>query len=386
MKRLLQLIILILLINSLSAQNNTDYVIGKKTTLYSEILGESRSFNIYLPESYKNSTQKYPLLITLDGYFLSTTGIIEYLAYSGNIPEMILVSINNTDRDRDFTPTNSKNIEGEYIPSSGGAKNFLNFIERELLTYLDSNYRIQPFRIIAGHSLGGLFVTYAMLEKPELFQSYYAASPTLPWDNEWILDYSKMKIQKKYPRNLFFQLITDNQSGIMKTSAQKITHLLKLEAPENFQLMYKQYVNEDHISCFLIGFYDALRYLYSDYKISDTLITTGNSKGIEIHYNKLSEKYGYEIIPSWNWLDWIANWHLLMERYEISLSLYMLALNYYPEFPIAYRRVGYLYEKMIDKASAIEYYSKAAKFYKDDADKNEVLNLIEDLKINFKGN
>ena len=72
---------------------------------------------------------------------------------------MVVVAVESTDRDRDFTPTRSKDLHGELLPTSGGAADFIRFLSDELLAHLGASYRLEDYRIIAGHSLGGLFVT-----------------------------------------------------------------------------------------------------------------------------------------------------------------------------------------------------------------------------------
>ena len=47
----------------------------------------------------------------------------------------------------------------------------------ELIPKIEGQYRTQPFRIFAGHSLGGLFAVHTMLTRPDLFNAYIAVSP-----------------------------------------------------------------------------------------------------------------------------------------------------------------------------------------------------------------
>ena len=79
---------------------------------------------------------------------------------------MIVVGIENVNQDtryRDFTPTHAEGFHDEDIPTSGGADNFLNFLKKELAPFIDKNYRTEPFRIIIGTSMGGLFTSYALI-------------------------------------------------------------------------------------------------------------------------------------------------------------------------------------------------------------------------------
>src|SRR2546423_8560346 len=124
----------------------------------------------------------------MDGYAYNDhpASTIEFLTRNGRIPDLIVVGVTNTDRTRDLTPVKSsqKNPAGELqFPTSGGADNFLKFFETELIPQIEKQYRVQPYRILAGHSLGGLFAIHSMISRPGLFNSYVAVSPSLQWEN-----------------------------------------------------------------------------------------------------------------------------------------------------------------------------------------------------------
>ena len=104
-------------------------VLGHTVNINSQILGEERPVIVYLPEGYHQSKNKYPVLYLLDGgaHFHHATGIIQFLSRNGRMPQAIVVAIPNTDRTRDFTSSKVKKMQ-----TSGGADNFLNFMQNEL--------------------------------------------------------------------------------------------------------------------------------------------------------------------------------------------------------------------------------------------------------------
>ena len=131
-----------------------------KLTLKSAVLGEERLVLVRTPAGYETNKLSYPVLYMTDGdaHMGHTASTIEFLTRNGCIPDLIVVGITNTDRTRDLTPVKStnKNAAGELqFPTSGGADNFLKFIETELIPRIEKEYRVQPYRILAGHSLGG---------------------------------------------------------------------------------------------------------------------------------------------------------------------------------------------------------------------------------------
>src|SRR5687768_10660306 len=150
----------------------------------SQILGEERTILVRVPANYTIGSEKFPVVYMLDAHApqnLMMAGIVEQQAWSGMIPEMIIVGIQNTNRTRDLTPTKTER------DGTGGGDKFLDFIEKEVIPLVEKSYRTQPFRVFAGHSLGGLTAVYAFLARPHLFNAYIAASPVLHWDNDFVI-------------------------------------------------------------------------------------------------------------------------------------------------------------------------------------------------------
>jgi predicted alpha/beta superfamily hydrolase len=146
--------------------------IGVVDSFKSALLNEKRELLISVPKSFAaNKTLRYPVVYLLDGdtYFQSCTATIDHLsAANGNavIPEMIVVGLPNIDRVRDLTT--SVTIQN---PGSGGAEKFTSFLEKELIPYIEKHYPTAPFRMLVGHSLGGLFVMNALAPKKK--QTHY---------------------------------------------------------------------------------------------------------------------------------------------------------------------------------------------------------------------
>lgn len=99
-------------------------------------------------------------------------------------------------RMRDYLPVRSKDAE-EFIQahfpvqncvSSGAASNFLRFVSRELMPWVDVEYRTDVTnRTLIGHSWGGTFALYALFSEPHLFQNYLVLGPDLPYGDDLIL-------------------------------------------------------------------------------------------------------------------------------------------------------------------------------------------------------
>lgn len=166
----------------------------REIVLASRLLGQDRTLLVRLPRDYETGTDRYPVLFLLDAewHFNIAAADVELLsecsyATPHPIPELIVVGVVNPDRNRDFTPTSCPVFRNMRFPTSGGAAAFRRFLVEELLPTIDRKYRTHPYRILAGWSLGGLFTIDTLLSDTPVFDSYLAISPSLWWDDEWIL-------------------------------------------------------------------------------------------------------------------------------------------------------------------------------------------------------
>src|ERR1044072_2606871 len=119
-------------------------VYHQRHIIKSTYLNEERSVLVRVPPGYDHSSANYPVIYMLDGhgsYLSMMPGIIESQSWGGQIPEMILVSIQNTDRTRDLTPTKTER------PNSGGGDKFLDFLQNEVMPLVEKSYRTAPYRI-----------------------------------------------------------------------------------------------------------------------------------------------------------------------------------------------------------------------------------------------
>jgi hypothetical protein len=122
----------------------------------SQILNEERTLSIALPQDYDKSQKAYPVLYILDAEarneFTDAVSTIKDLHAEGVGPQMIIVGIWNTNRNRDMIP-----VSVSHRPQSGGSQKFLEFITDELKPYVKQNYRTTDFSVLYGASNAGLF-------------------------------------------------------------------------------------------------------------------------------------------------------------------------------------------------------------------------------------
>src|SRR5450432_2400395 len=269
-----------------NAQNEESILIGKKATIFSNILKENRKIWIYNPgQTAINpiADKHYPVVYVLDGdaHFLSTVGMIQQLSQAnGNtiLPEMIVVGIENTNRLRDLTPF--------LVTSDNNAKvnPFMNFLETELMPYVDKNYNTAPYKILVGHSLGGLTAIDILTNSPKLFNAYIAIDPSMWYDNEKFLNNAISQIPGKNLQGIRLFIGTANTMPVGMTltnlekdksaetqhirSIFKLNNFIKDNSNTGLKYLRKYYENESHISVPLISEYDGLRFIF-DYYLMD---------------------------------------------------------------------------------------------------------------------
>src|SRR5262245_31980988 len=113
-----------------------------KLVLKSTVLGEDRVVLVRTPPGYETNKLKYPVLYMTDGdtHIGHTASTVEFLTQNSRMSDLIVVGIVNTDRTRDLTPVKStdKTPAGDLrFPTSGGADNFLKFIQTELIPEIE---------------------------------------------------------------------------------------------------------------------------------------------------------------------------------------------------------------------------------------------------------
>lgn len=176
-------------VSTASSAVETRFMQGLGDTHYqridSEILGRHYHIFVMLPGGYKNTTgEDYPTIYLLDGgaLFPLLSAYYRYLNFGQEIPDAIIVGISyGTDNFEDgnyrATDYTAKSSERDYW---GGAEEFQRFLSDELFPSIERNYRSRADRrVIFGHSIGGQFVLYTALTKPDLFWGHVASNPAL---------------------------------------------------------------------------------------------------------------------------------------------------------------------------------------------------------------
>jgi len=196
------ILILIAFLLSSHAWANPPFTIPRSQVLHIDDPDTERRYSvaIKLPKNYeKNPQRHYPVIVLADApyTFQITSGATRYPMNSGAMDHAILVglgyeigSVGSSSRIRDYTPS----VAADWKRETGGAARYAAFLEHRLLPTLGKQFRIQPQgHTLAGHSLGGLFATYVLFHKPELFDNYIISSPSVWFKNEEALTWETVE-------------------------------------------------------------------------------------------------------------------------------------------------------------------------------------------------
>ena len=235
-------------------------------SIESEILQENRNVLIHLPDNYSESNKSYPVLYQVRGdsaSMLEILSTVNRLALGEKIiPEMIIVAI-ETVEGKDLWPTNTKFYPE---PSAIGATEFLTFIEKDLIPYIENKYRTKDDRILYGQSMSSVFTIYTFLERPELFNSYIASSGAFPDCESFFKELSLksfQQIDQFHGQKLFITNgLNDPLNSQVDAFGQMIdfSSLLKNKLGMKVGYKYVTYENGGHVP--FHSLYDGLKFIY----------------------------------------------------------------------------------------------------------------------------
>ena len=241
----------------------------------SKFNNQKYQIKISYPKSYfTNKEKKYPVLYVIDAEtnFGGVSYIVQRLIKDKLIPEILVVGIAyNTDyknfyklRSRDLTPIEDKDLRmgNKAVDPTGGAPKFSDFLEFELFPFIKEKYRIEKDdRAIYGHSYGGLYGSYALLDKPQLFNRYLLLGPSL-WFKDKILVNQLTTKNLNLGRSTRLYMASGELDLRINDYQEEFVDLLKDKNISTLNIKSEVVENETHRTIFGVGFTNGLRFIY----------------------------------------------------------------------------------------------------------------------------
>lgn len=354
----------------------------------SKFLSEERPYFVHLPYSYSDTTyvqKKYPVVILLDGqsHFWYSISTIEYLSGRNIIPECIVVSVPNTDRTRDLTPTHSiiyyDGTENEdVLKTSGGGENFLKFINEELIPTIDKNYNTMKIKVFVGHSFGGLATAQSFLSNSSPFSAYISMDPSMWWDNGVFVKQLKSVKTLSNTKSWYMSAANNNEFKIDTTNTRKIQEAfneLLVDQHSTIRTKLQIYEDEDHQSVTLKSLYDGMRFTFSSYRITTTM--KEDVVAFKDHFEQLTKEWKEEFKPSEALINNNAYALIRQNKFNIALEFFKLNIELYPQSYNVYDSIAECYLKMGNKDLAIINYNKSLELNPNNQNAVEMLKEIK---------
>jgi len=380
--------VLLLICNYSSAQaNEKDYNVGKTFIIQSDILGDEREIQVFTPPGYEESEAQYPVLYILDGqrYFLHAVSLQKTFLEFKQTPGFIIVGIskNKLDRNRNY---------------SSNAKNFLSFIETEVISLLDTKYRTSKSRLLFGWAYGGGFALQTLISHPGLFSDLIVASP-FPLETKIESLDSLMSRNKNLDNSLFFS--SETSQGAVIEGAQKLSKLLTDKAPESFDWTFMELEEEEHRSTPFSTLYHGIRKYYRYYpelqfNTLEEFTKTGGFPYVYDYFRQRSERHNFPAgLSDWTMFTLtrnamrsnnfkqfesfmkefqdtdfikrlnanrtisIADFYLNHSQHEEALKLLTTLSIKHPNSKNLLTQIGDIYTKMNDTDNALKFYKRA---------------------------
>lgn len=376
MKTLL-LYLLVIFTNTIFSQKVID-------TISSQKLNEDRQITIGLPPSYeKNTNQKYPVLILLDGDFLFDPfqGALSYGYYWDDLPEVIIVGITqnkNNEREADCTVD-----ETSGLPSEKG-ESFFEFIGMELLPYIQKKYRTAPFKMITGLDITAGFLNFYLYKENPVFDAYISMSPELPTKMEEQIPDRLASIEKPI---FYYHSTADGDVKRMRNRIVAVDEVAKKINKPTLNYKFDDFKGASHYSLVLNSIPSALYQIFSVYQPISTTefqekianLPSGYVDYLVKKYDVIDKSFALKLPIRLNDFKAIEAAILKNKAYNEFDQLAQLARKNYPKSMLADYHMAQMYEKTGDN-------KKAIKAYQISFQKEEIGDLTKDMMLDRSDN
>lgn len=328
-------------------------------TIESSKLGESRELKIQLPRGYNdNEDKKYPIFIVFDGDYLFevVAGNADYYSYWEDMPEAIVVGINQLDKRYDDCLYSEQNG----LPIETGTS-FFEFIGMELIPYIERTFRTVNFRIAVGHGKSANFINYYLLKQEPLFQGYVVLSPELA---PKMTDYIQERLSKLQSKIFYYLATTSNDIPALKTNIEALNTSIKTIDNKNALYNYDIFEGPSHYSLPAHALPKAMESIFyvfqpiskKEYKESILKLDTSPVAYLEEKYQLIFNLFGIEKQILINDFKAIQAAIEKNEAFEYFEDLGKLARKEYPDTLLGNYYLARFYEETGESKKAMRTY------------------------------
>ena len=326
----------------------------------SKVTGADQVIWIYTPPGYKDTSTAYPVLYLTDSrhHFDHTVTTSRFLSQRQPAPKAMVVGLLSQDRFRDLTPTPDLTLDKRYR-NSGGAGRFLKFLADEVIPHVDRSYRTTGFRMLAGHSLGGLFALHALMTRPDLFDAYILSDPSIWWERNAYTE--KIRAFFKNTPGLSVSVYA-SQSGPINKNFTTFETILRSYRSDLFRFATRRFPDETHISVPLMSYYSGLKALFGGWRmplLRNMTLVDDPIPRIKRYHQNLSQQFKTKVRPSeWN-VNHYGYAYLKQGHAETALAVMQYNHTLYPQSANVHDSLGEVYEALGRFQEAHAHYRRA---------------------------
>ena len=341
---------------------NTSIAQVKYETIQSSKLGEERQIKIQLPRGYNADDDKtYPLFIVLDGDYMfeAVAGNVDYHSYWEDMPESIVVGINQLDKRFDDCMYSEQNS----LPIETGAA-FFEFIGMELVPYIENTYKAGNFRVAVGHGETANFINYYLLKPQPLFQAYISISPELAPN---MIDYLPEVLSNIQSKTFYYLANTNNDVKSIKRMTEALNTDINAIDNKNVVYNFDSFDGPSHYSVPTHAIPSAIESIFqvfqpiSKKEYKDVILELEISPVLYLQekYEAISDLFGIEKKVLIN--DFKATSAAIEknEWYEYYEELGKMARKAYPETMLGTYYIARFYEETGEPKKAMRTYQSA---------------------------
>jgi tetratricopeptide (TPR) repeat protein len=322
--------------------------VTKEITIHSIIANQDLTFHITLPQSYKDSGEnRYPTFYTTSGKsrFEVLKSQVKWLSHVNfaPLPQVFFISLPSINADK-------------FTKASGSLYSLTTQVyENEVIPYIEKHYRTQPYRVIEGFSSNANQLLSIFIDKPQLFNAYMVFSPALSLDKSSLVE--KLLAQKadnRYQhRSLYLSLGSFEEN---KATFERIhNHLFTWSASNitGLEILTEDLSERNYLSAPVVGLTNAAEKIFSDRQPDAALFVKTGVMGVDQHFNKLHQKYGYELNSSNTMVD-LGFYYAKIKQFSKAEKALNTVIRKSPENIIYLIRLSEIQQQGSNKESAIK--------------------------------
>jgi len=232
----------------------------------------------------------------------------------------------------------------------------------ELFPHINEKYRTTSYKLLIGHSFGGLFAIHSLFSEPDMFNAYLAISPSLWWDDQRLIEQAETFLEANPEHKASLYMTMGNEGGTMLGGAWRLASVLEEKTPENLNWEFHLMKEEDHGSVPHRSTYNGLEAIFKDWKIEDVyaLYQEGGLDAIQAHYDELNETLGMENLKASEQMINNLGYRLLgAKKVDEAIEVFAKNVKDYPKSFNVYDSLGEGYKEKGEKEKAITYYKKS---------------------------